>query len=278
MRPKPSISSYALLTAVLLASTSALAQTPEAPAAEPAPAPPAEPGPAPAAPAADPLPPPSDPVLPPAAAPAEAPAPEEETWPAAWFRIDSDAAGLQLWAGATHMLSDTVGIATDMYVNSGTLGEFDIGPSFVAGPVSITPMLGLQVNWAQLEAVSLVPQLYVTGAPDPLYFELWVQNYENNVFDDTAGTNTLYFRFFIDYRLGKYFAVGPQVEATLALNDAAKGLFASGETLGSLPVGASIMLSNYGKNNNLFIFAGYETQDTADDTHLAGRLSFVHNF
>ena len=49
--------------------------------------------------------------------PAPAPAEEEESFPAAWFRIDSDLGSLQLWAGATHMLSDTVGIATDIYVH-----------------------------------------------------------------------------------------------------------------------------------------------------------------
>jgi hypothetical protein len=281
MRLIPLVSIRGLLSsAVLLTSVSALAQAPAseatpapAPAAPAADVPPSTPAPTPPADAAPP--PPSEPAPPPAPAPVEAPAEEEETWPAAWFRIDSDFAGLQLWAGATHMLSDTVGIATDMYVNSGTLGEFDIGPSFVAGPLYITPMLGLQVDWSQFKAVALVPQLYVTGGPDPIYTELWVQNYEYNVFDDTNGANTLYFRFFIDYKIGKYFGVGPEVEALLGLNDAAKP---SGDTLVSLPVGLNFMLSNYGKGNNFFLFAGYETQDTPNDAHLTGRLTFVRNF
>jgi hypothetical protein len=176
-------------------------------------------------------------------------------------------------------MSDTVGIATDIYVNSTTLGEFDIGPSFVAGPMYVTPMIGLQVDWAQWKAVSLVPQLYITGGPDPLYMELWVQNYANSVFTETAG-NTLYFRFFIDYKLGKYFGVGPEIEALLGLNDAAKP---NGDTLVLLPVGLNLMFSNYGRNNVLYVFAGYETQDTDgpdldDENHFAGRLTFVHNF
>jgi hypothetical protein len=218
----------------------------------------------------------------PAPAPADAPA-EEESFPAAWFRMDSDLAGVQLWAGATHMFNDSVGLATDIYLNTflGTgqlLGEFDIGPSFVAGPMYITPMIGFQADWAIREMVALVPQLYVTGGPDPIYTELWVQNYEYNVFDGTNGPNTLYFRFFIDYKMGKYFGIGPEVEATLALNDPAKALFASGETLGSLPVGLNLMFSNYGRNNVLYVFGGYETMDTPNDSHLAGRLTFVHNF
>jgi hypothetical protein len=288
MRPISLVSLRGLLSsAILLSSVSALAQTP-APDSGPAPAPaapaagpgadnaPPTPPPTPTPPPSEVAPPPpSEPAPPPAPLASEAPAEEEETWPAAWFRIDSDLAGLQLWAGATHMLSDSVGIATDMYVNSNTLGEFDIGPSFVAGPLYITPMLGLQVDWSQFKAVALVPQLYVTGGPDPIYTELWIQNYEYNVFDDTNGANTLYFRFFIDYKIGKYLGVGPEVEALLGLNDAAKP---SGDTLVSLPVGVNVMLSNYGKGNNFFIFAGYETQDTANDAHFAGRLTFVRNF
>jgi hypothetical protein len=271
-----------------LVSTSAFAQTeatPAQPEATPAPTPmnTPEPGTTPAPAAAAPAAPsapeatPADPA--PAAAPEEPVA--EETFPAAWFRIDSDGAGLQLWAGATHMITDTFGIASDIYVTSGALGEFDLGPSFVAGPVYITPMLGLQADFFNHRMAALVPQLYVTGGPDPIYMELWLQNYAYTVFDksgstDTGGGNSIYGRFFIDYKVGKYFAVGPEVEMTLALNSKSKN--AAGDSLTSLPVGANIMLSNYGKSNNLFIFAGYETQDTDNDSHFAGRLTFVRNF
>lgn len=267
-----------LAAAVGLVSATAVAQ-PEAPPADPAaepmntPEPGTTPGPAAAAPLA-PAAPEATPEAPaPAAAPEEPVA--EETFPAAWFRIDSDALKLQLWAGATHMITDTFGIASDIYVTSDTIGEFDIGPSFLAGPLAITPMIGLQVDWAQFEAVSLVPQLFVTGGPDPIYLELWLQAFMNSVFNDTSGPNTLYGRFFIDYKVGKYFAVGPAVELLLGLNDAAKS---GDESLLSLPVGANIMLTNYGKSNNLIIFGGYETQDTWNDSHLAGRLTFIHNF
>lgn len=272
-----------LAAAVGLVSASAFAQPEATPSTPPTadtttpmntPEPGTTPAPAAAAPAA-PVAPEATPESPaPEAAPSEPVA--DETFPAAWFRIDSDLAGLQLWAGATHMITDTFGIATDMYVNSGMLGEFDIGPSFVAGPLYITPMIGLQVDWGNHEAVALVPQLYLTGGPDPIYMELWLQNYQYNVFNDSAGTNSLYGRFFIDYKIGKYFAVGPEIEFTLALNDNAKN--EAGDSLTSLPIGANIMLPNYGKGNNFFIFAGYETADTGNDSHLAGRLTFVRNF
>jgi hypothetical protein len=138
-------------------------------------------------------------------------------------------------------------------------------------------MIGLQVDWSNRTAAALVPQFYATGTPDPFYFELWVQNYQHNVFNATSGANTLYFRFFADYRLHEYLAIGPEVEATLGLNDAANGLFANGDTLGSLPVGVNVMLPNYGEGNTFFVFAGYETQDTPNDKRFAGRLTFVHN-
>jgi hypothetical protein len=217
------------------------------------------------------------PAAPPAAEPT---APEEETFPPAWFRIDSDFAGLQLWAGATHPLTDTIGLASDIYVFDfgNSVGEFDIGPAFTAGPFIATPMLGIQFNWSAQKAWSLVPQFYLVGGPDPIYAELWVQNFLNSVFQDDA-INLLYTRLFVDYKVSKYFAIGPQIEMTLALNG-------DGDTLASLPIGGSVMLSNYGSGNALFAFLGVETQDASkglagegfEDNALAGRLTFVKNF
>lgn len=286
MRLIPIATSSLLASALSLCALAASAQEP-APAETAAPAPPppaAEPAPAPApVPAAGAVPAPeaapteAAPMAPEAAPAAPA---EEETFPAAWFRIDSDGSALQLWAGATHMLSDSVGIATDMYVNSGFLGEFDLGPAFTAGPFTVTPMLGLQVNWHDHRADALVPQLYVIGGPSPIYMELWVQNYENGVFDKSGkttdgGGNTLYFRYFVDYMAGKYIGVGPEAELLLGLNSKSKN---GDKSLLSLPVGLNVSLTSYGKNNSLVIFGGYETQDTENDKHLAGRLTFVHNF
>jgi hypothetical protein len=215
MRLTSLVHSHALLASLALVTANAWAQTPApapdttAPAATPAPAPaspdanttvPAtvEPSPAPA-PAPDAT----------VAAPADlAPAPaapveEEETFPAAWFRIDSDLGGLQLWAGATHMFNDTIGLASDIYVNSGFLGEFDIGPSIVAGPMYITPMIGLQWDWVARRAAAIVPQLYVTGGPDPIYTELWLQWYNYAAFKDPnidplGKQSYLYGRFFVN--------------------------------------------------------------------------------
>lgn len=249
------------------------AALPVAPAAEaPAPAIPPLPGPAAPQPTAE------APVVAPAA-PAE-----EETFPAAWFRIDSDLFGLQLWAGATHPLGEGIGLASDIYV-TGSLGELDVGPAIATGPFTLTPMIGLQVDWASRRAAALVPQLYFTGGPDPIYLELWIQDYQNQLFD-VFPNHDLYTRFFIDYKIGRYFGIGPQIEPWFALNDAddtrKKGLM-------SLAVGGNVMLTNYGKNATIFVYAAYETQSTARHGEefptqtsanggFAGRLTFVHNF
>jgi len=200
--------------------------------------------------------------------------------PAAWFRIDSDTYGgvLQLWAGATHPLSETVGLATDIYVNSGSLGEFDIGPAFTAGPFVVTPMVGVQFDWAQKRTAAIVPQLYVVGGPDPIYGELWVQNYLYKALGYNLDSY-LYFRLFVDYKLGKYLALGPEVEPLFTLTGANKKLT-------SLPLGINALLTNYGANNSLIVFLGYELEkdnrlpsgDEPNKRGLVGRLTFIKNF
>ena len=229
--------------------------------------------------AQDAAPPPEPAPAAPVAAPAEdAPIP-------AWLRLDSDGGGLQLWAGATHPLGEGIGLASDIYIANyfgeggigpGMLGEFDIGPAIAAGPVTITPMLGFQVNFGLKKAQAIVPQLYVTGGPDPIYLEFWLQNYLNSVFTDDAN-NDLYMRLFVDYKVSKYFGVGPQIEPLLALNDMG-GARESG--LASLVVGGNVMLTNYGKGSTMFLFLGYETQEDSrpDDNGLAGRFTYVYNF
>lgn len=244
---------------------------PEAPAAaEPAPAPapaPAEAPPAPAEPAPAPV----------EAAPAPAPAEEAaEEFPAAWFRIDSDLLGLQLWAGATHSLGDGIGLASDIYVTTAadgsSFGEFDIGPAITAGPVTLTPMIGIGFNWSAMQAATLVPQFFAVGGVEPIYFELWAQMFLNSVFVEDA-SNILYTRLFVDFSLGKYIAIGPQAEITFGLNN-------DQDAIVSAPVGGNVMLTNYGEGNTLIGFLGYETKEAAQigGNKLAGRLTFIHNF
>lgn len=238
---------------------------------------------------------PAAPPVPAEAAPAEAaPAAAAEVTAAAdapaampgWIRIDSDASALQLWGGFTYPLTDGVGLAMDMYVNSGYLGEFDIGPAITAGPLTLTPMLGLQVDWLSRRAQALVPQFYAVGSLGPIYTELWFQYYLNSVFLDDAA-NQIFVRLIGDFKINDYVAAG--LELDLAHDN--KGLDREGQDakLRSLAIGPNVMFSNAGAGSSFMIFLGYETQKfygnngilpPNDDSanHLTGRLTFVHNF
>lgn len=250
--------------------------------AAPAAPPPAAPPPVETAPPEPPPPPPVDAVPPP---PPEEPPPAAEVVPVpAWFRVDSDLNGIQLWAGATHPLGEGIGLASDIYV-LGALGEFDIGPAITAGDFLLTPMIGYQVNWAAKKSQAIVPQLYLVGGPSPIYMELWVQMYLNSVFTEGAN-NDLYTRLFINYKVSDYFQFGPEIEPTFFMNDAG----GRDTGLGSFVLGADVMLTNYGKASSIQLFLGYELKESArldpdpddgdDDltSGLAGRFTFVHNF
>jgi len=183
---------------------------------------------------------------------------------------------LQLWAGATHPLGEGLGLASDIYVNSGFLGEFDIGPAITAGPMTLTPMIGVQFDWGQRKMAAIVPQFYAVGGVAPVYFELWAQLYLYKPTD--YGLNFLYTRLFVNFALSDYIAIGPQAEITFGIGD-------DQDTVTSLPVGGNVMLTNYGKGNTLLLFLGYETNENAreasggsGDRAVAGRMTFIHNF
>jgi len=319
---KSSLLKPLLAAGTFLIPTAAWAQgAVEPPAAEapPAEAAPAEPPPAAEAPPAEAPPPAPEPVAEaaaPEAAPAEAapveeaPAEEDAGIPS-WMRIDSDALKLQFWAGATHDVGG-VGIATDIYVDSGYWGEFDIGVEIPAGEgVLLIPMAGIAVDWAQKKFTSLVaPQLFGYFTFDPIYIELWSQVFINSIFADKGFTddgeggfveiketvgNTWYNRLYLTYAATENFRIGPQVELTVPLNDAAKLQDDDGndETFSSLQVGGHIDLG-YGEGNTLGLYLGYETvkaarnrypqigddgeEDGEIDHGIVGRLTFVRYF
>jgi hypothetical protein len=190
---------------------------------------------------------------------------EESSGTTGWFRIDSDNLGLQLWAGATHKVGG-IGIATDMYVTSGTFGEFDIGVEIPVGPVLFIPMVGLGVDWGARDLSTLVaPQLFTYADFDPIYVEWWSQFFLD-AFDKGTG-NFWYNRLYALYSLSDEVALGPQVELNLDLD---------GIDVASLPIGAHMDLG-YGEKNTFGLFAGYETENN-DGPALAGRLTFVRTW
>lgn len=256
--------------------------TPEAPSpSEPAPTRPVASEPAPLASA------PTESTPPEAAAPAEPPADEGPSVPS-YFRIDHDYLfGLQLWAGATYSLSDSVGLATDIYVAenfpSGSItdgvsllswwGEFDVGPSFAFGPVSLTPMVGIAFDWAAKKAVAINgPQLYTIVSAGPVYFESWVWTLLYSAFDKDGANDYIHTRNWLLYKVTDAIGIGPQLEYTYDIED--KNALA-------FPLGGHLELA-YGTGNSLGLFLGYEVEkdvrEAADGAGAEGRLTFVHNF
>jgi hypothetical protein len=269
MRISRFLNSSMICGAVVAVSGAAFAQ-------EAAPAAPAEP----AAPAAEPAP-EAAPVeaAPMEAAPAEAPA-EEPAGPPAWFRIDNDSLGLQLWAGTTNSIG-SLNIASDIYV-TGAIGEFDIGPTFSVadGKLVLTPMIGVSFDWAAKELASIIPQFYTIFNGDMMYFESWIQVFLNSPSDYAGGANAAYTRNFFLFKATDDFRVGPEVELTLGLNAAAKPL---GDTLTSLNLGPNISYNAFGDwQGQIIAYLGVETQDSSklggSSDNLVGRLTYLHYF
>ena len=320
---KSSLLTPLIAAGAILIPTAAWPQGAEGEAPPPAEAPPAETAPAEPPPAVEPPPeaPPPAPepmaeatttaeIAPAEPAAEEAPAKEDGGVPA-WMRVDSDALTLQLWFGATHDVGG-VGIATDIYVDSGYWGEFDIGVELPIGEgVLLIPMAGIAMDWGAKKFQSLVaPQLFGYFTFDPIYAELWSQVFIGSIFadkgyvDDGAGEfvevketvpNFWYNRLYLTYAATENFRIGPQVEATIAFNDAAKVVDEDGndKSLTSLQVGGHIDLG-YGEGNTLGLFLGYETvkearnryvqldeegnEDGEIDHGIVGRLTFIRYF
>jgi hypothetical protein len=210
------------------------------------------------------------------------------------MRIDSDFFGLQLWGGGTLPLADGIGLAMDLYVfqtgpsasfdgtnfsvtPGGSYGEYDIGPAITAGPLTITPMIGMQFNWVMRHASALVPQLYITGPIGPMYTEFWFQFYDYKMFKDYAN-NQINMRLFSDYKISDYVSAGAEIDLNW---DSGGYVNADGKNkkVYNLPIGPNVMFTNLGLNSSLTAFVGYETGDpTGQKNHLAGRLTYVHNF
>jgi len=210
------------------------------------------------------------------------PPPEAEEGPGitGWFRIDSDFGNLQLWAGATHPLSDSIGLASDIYV-VGTVGEFDLGITIAAGPALFTPMIGIGFDWGQQKALFLAaPQLFTIVDTGGIYFESWIQLFLYDVF--TSGvTDYLHLRKILLYEASDVVALGVEADFNIAVGNAPPNADMTDEqTLLWLPIGGHVKL-NYGEASTLQLFLGYDVvgDDARLDGHnLAGRFTFVQTW
>ncbi|MGK4005681.1 hypothetical protein WMF31_23845 [Sorangium sp. So ce1036] len=199
-----------------------------------------------------------------------------------WFRFDADNLGLQLWAGASHPLGGPVSLSTDIYITPmlGT-AEFDIGPAFTFGPVTLNPMVGFAFNFLSQEPAALVaPQLFTYVDAKPVYFESWLLGSFSSMFNENV-QNIFYSRDFLLFSVTEDFSIGPHLELTVDLNEvpgATADAAVDDTGLSSLQVGGIVGL-NYGTGNKLLLYLGYETQDELHpDNRLAGRFTFLHTW
>jgi hypothetical protein len=207
--------------------------------------------------------------------------------------------GLQFWAGATYPLTDTIGLAADIYMPEVAApvtpnaaysywGEFDLGPAFTLGPVTLTPMAGIAFDWGAKRAVAInAPQLYTILNLDKIYFESWVWTVLYSPFKDKVWNDYIHTRNWLLYKLSGTVALGPQFEYMYYFKDFT-GPDGNGGTqvinpkgTAAMPLGGHVELA-FGAGNSVGVFLGYEldkgVRDRAGGNAAQGRLTFVHNF
>lgn len=220
-------------------------------------------------------------------------APAAEPATPSYFRIDHDYVfGLQLWAGATHSLGNGVGLATDIFMAEGQLpayngataswyGEFDIGPAFTFGPLSLTPMTGAGFDWAAKHVMLSNEQLYTILNTDKIYVESWIWALMYSPFKEAPSPNVFHTRDWILYKLSGTLSIGPQLEIWANMKSkTVNGLYMK-NGISSMPIGGHVDIA-YGTGNTLGLFLGYEANKDGraarDGNAAVGRFTFIHNF
>ena len=193
------------------------------------------------------------------------------SYPTGYFRFDYDSYGLQLWAGATHLIGG-VEIASDVYVTD-SFGEVDIGPQFRIGDFTLIATVGPVYDFASQSVMAIVAPLLTSIHDGPkVYIESWLQFTFASPFADGA-EDLFHTRNFILYKINESLWLGPQLELDYGM--------AQADAVLSLPVGGQLSVG-YGKDNRLSLFLGYETEVQmdgdgvpVDSDRLAGRVTFV---
>ena len=207
---------------------------------------------------------------------------EEKPKITGWFQIDVDSLGPYFLIGASHPLGGGISFDSNIYVNgnpafdgsSKYLGEFDMGISFpvIANDsmaLLLTPMLGVGFNYARPDGpYALYPQIFAILPAGKIFGFHWTINTLSSIFDDKT-LNELYNRTYFTYALNDIVAIGPQFESVLGLGD--------GGGLWALNFGARLNI-NYGENNTLGLYVGYETKKEEGETGLTGRMNFTRRW
>ncbi|WP_045119676.1 hypothetical protein [Haliangium ochraceum] len=190
-----------------------------------------------------------------------------------WFRVDLDSLGPQFWFGATHQVGG-IALASDIYL-AGTYAELDVGVALSFGNLSLTPMVGLGVDFgAQSFATIAAPQLYTIFAQGDIYFESWIQGFFSSPFSEGV-QDYLHTRNFLLYQVSTNLALGGQIEANINFNESTEG--AGDDGLAYLPVGIRANIG-YGENNTVGIFLGYDLQAPEGSDGIGGRFTFVRTW
>ena len=204
---------------------------------------------------------------------------EEKPKITGWFQIDVDSLGPYFLIGASHPLGGGISFDSNIYVNGNPgpdgstqyLGEFDMGVSFpvIANDsmaLLLTPMLGVGFNYASADGpYALYPQIFAILPAGKIFGFHWTIGTVKSIFDDKS-LNGLYNRNYLTYALNDIVAVGPQFETVL---EGSKLLF--------LNFGGRLNI-NYGENNTLGLYVGYETKKGEDETGLTGRMNFTRRW
>jgi hypothetical protein len=206
-----------------------------------------------------------------------------------FIEFDIDLWGPQIWFGASHPLHGPVRLGSDVWMgldptNQHALGQFDMGPQLrvADGVVSLGLRAGMGFDFSagRLQYLDL-PQLYVSVHTEMIEASAWNQLYLYDLLDSKRATpdrppplDSFYGRYMVLARLAEYLAVGPQLEITVNLRNAAEN---DARTVSSLPIGAHLDLG-YGPGATFSAFFAYQTRSTpaSEIGNLFGRLSFSY--
>ncbi len=207
-----------------------------------------------------------------------------------WLTLDADRVGAQAMAGTTLTLGE-LDLAANVVVTQAYTGVVDplqnaafhgeigdeyraptarleLGPALSAGGFFFLPKLGIGFDFERERIAPLVPQLITIIQGGPVYIESWLQVYLYDLFDD-GSQDSFYTRDAILVGLNNHWALGPQVELTVALQNA------TGQAVRSLPLGLRVNCSP-AEPIALGLFAGYEFEKVARNSEhdfITGRIT-----
>jgi len=190
-------------------------------------------------------------------------------------------------------VGEGIGLSSDIYIAEGApglyngavnswYGEFDLGPAFTFGPLSLTPMAGIAFDWGAKHVTALnAPQLYTILNTDKIYIESWLWTLLYSPFKEQAAPNQIHTRDWILYKLSGTLSIGPQFELWANLkHKSIMGVY-NKAGLTAMPIGGHIEIA-YGTGNSLGLFVGYDANKDGRDARggnaAVGRFTFVHNF